>query len=319
MKKMRFVFCLIGALLLLIFVFSACSFSDDLYNKTVISNGFANLYSETPLRESEPFLQEEQRETPPFNENEVGNSPFEEQQAEPPSLQKEGEESIPALTSYIYREPSTDTDPYTAACANANVRVRKGPSTSYDTLSVLSFGDSLPYLWREGEWLAVWAGERVGYINANYAFLSSTNRAIEKTIRAGLNKLGTPYEWGAARILNGKGEVSPYFTGNSFDCSSFVQYCYYVGCGIKLGNYTGSQADYTVGKIIRNYADLQRGDFYFTGNGTISHVVIYIGNGTLLQTYSANGGPVSLTSDESWKGKFLSGRRPNLSVIDQFC
>ena len=73
-----------------------------------------------------------------------------------------------------------------------------------------------------------------------------------------------------------------------------------------------------MGRVLYRYADLKRGDFYFTGSGNVSHVVIYLGNGLLLQTYSANGGPVSITTDERWKGKFLSGRRPDLTVVEQF-
>lgn len=235
-----------------------------------------------------------------------------------PARSSEQQES-PAAASFLYREPSSDTEGYLAACATAGVNVRSGAGTGYRILSTLGQGDSLPYLWREGEWIAVWTGERVGYLHRKYAFVTETNLAIERTIRAGLLKLGTPYLWGATRILNDAGERSPYFTGKNFDCSSFVQYCFYIGSGIKLGSYTGSQADYTVGKKIDDYQDLHRGDFYFTGtDGTISHVVIYLGNHLLLQTYSANGGPVSVTTDDRWKGKFISGRRPDLSVIDQY-
>ena len=222
-------------------------------------------------------------------------------------------------TPYVYRGPTNDRESYVAACATANVNVRRGAGTEYGVLYTLGIGDSLPYLWREGEWLAVWTGERVGYLSQSYAYLSETNEGIERTIRAGLKKLGTPYEWGATRRITGSGVVNPFFTGKSFDCSSFVQYCYYIGMGIKLGNYTGSQADYTVGEKITRYEDLQRGDFYFTGtDGTISHVVIYLGGGKLLQAYSANGGPVSVTADERWKRNFISGRRPDPTVVTQY-
>ena len=207
---------------------------------------------------------------------------------------------------------------YIAACAMENVNVRAGASTSYPILFTLKKGDSLPYLGKEGNWLVARTTEGVGYLYADFAFLTETSSALEEVIRAGLKKLGAPYEWGAPRILTSEGAVSPYFTGKSFACSSFVQYCFYVGCGVKLGNYTGSQADHTVGEKITSYEKLKRGDFYFTGVGKISHVVIYLGGNLLLQTYSANVGPVSVTSDERWKQKFLSGRRPDLSVTEQF-
>ena len=214
-------------------------------------------------------------------------------------------------------EPSP-YDTYLAACANANVNVRSGAGTNFPILTLLKKGDSLPYLKSQGNWLAVQTQSGVGYIYSAYAYLAETSLAIENVIREGLKKIGTPYEWGAPRVLTGDGTLSPYFSGKSFDCSSFVQYCFYMGCGVKLGNYTGSQADHTVGKKITSYASLRRGDFYFTGTDKISHVVIYLGDGYLLQTYSANGGPVSVTTDERWRSKFISGRRPDLTVIEQY-
>ena len=215
-------------------------------------------------------------------------------------------------------EPPSEHDTYIAVCAKTNVNVRTGASTDEAILFTLKKGDSLPLLKKIGNWYAVKKGDDVGYLYADYAYLAETSAALEKVIREGLKKIGIPYEWGAPRILTDKGTVNPYFTGKSFDCSSFVQYCYYKGAGIKLGNYTGSQADYTVGEKITTYSALRRGDFYFTGGSKISHVVIYLGGGLLLQTYSANDGPVSVTTDERWKTNFLSGRRPDLTVIKQF-
>ena len=215
-------------------------------------------------------------------------------------------------------DPPNEYDTYIAVCAKANVNVRAGASTHDPIFFTLKKGDSLPLLEKTGNWYAVKTDDGVGYLYADYAYLAETSAVLEKVIRAGLKKLGAPYEWGATRILTDKGTVSPYFTGKSFDCSSFVQYCYYQGAGIKLGNYTGSQADHTVGEKIAFYSALRRGDFYFTGGSKISHVVIYLGGGLLLQTYSANGGPVSITTDERWKANFLSGRRPDLTVTEQF-
>ncbi|MBQ7712487.1 MAG: C40 family peptidase [Clostridia bacterium] len=253
-------------------------------------------------------------ETPPSEGAEEG--------ADAPPSEERTDRSVEIhneLAPYVYRGPTNDRESYVAACAKANVNVRRGAGTGYGVLFTLGIGDSLPYLWREGEWIAVWTGERVGYLSAGYAYLSETNEGIERTIRTGLKKLGTPYEWGATRRVSGSGILNPFFTGKSFDCSSFVQYCYYEGMGIKLGSYTGSQADCTVGEVITDYDDLKRGDFYFTGtDGTISHVVIYLGGGLLLQTYSANGGPVSVTEEARWKRNFISGRRPDPTVVVQY-
>ena len=306
MKKILFVCMILTTFLAVILLSFGCGHvispeNSELFEEMQTPNEETESSAEeVPSTIGEPLLREEDGALPALSDGEEEETPS------------------PAEAPFRYEEPSSDLEVYQAACARATVNVRCGGGTEYAVLFTLRAGDALPYLWREGEWLAVWTGKRVGYLSAAYAFLTETNGAIERTIRAGLDKLGTPYEWGAPRILNDKGEGNPYFTGKSFDCSSFVQYCFYIGSGIKLGNYTGSQADYTVGERITRYADLRRGDFYFTGSGSISHVVIYLGDHLLLQTYSANGGPVSVTSDERWKGKFLSGRRPDLSVTEQF-
>ncbi len=243
---------------------------------------------------------------------------IEENEADPPTAGNEAEKPAEA-TAFSYSYPSSPYETYTAAAATATVNVRKGAGTSYPAFSLLSAGRSLPYLWEENGWFAVWAEGRVGFVSRSYAYLSETNEAIERILSAGLEKLSAPYEWGAPRVLSESGAENPYFTGRTFDCSSFVQYCFYVGDGVKLGSYTGSQADHTVGTILYDYTSLSRGDIFFTGtNGKISHVVLYLGGGRLLQCYSANGGPVSLTTDERWKGKFISGRRVDLSVKKQF-
>ena len=281
-----------------------------------ISDFYEDIAAPLPPTDEEPIspLPDE----PSEGEDLLSDTPFIvtppiEEGSDPP-LEEEIEETLAPKEEPILSEYDT----YTAACATSNVNVRTGAGTNYPILFTLKRGDSLPYLGKVGGWLKVTTEWGVGYISSDYAYLAETSAAIEKVIRAGLSKLGTPYKWGAPRILTGEGAPSPYFTGKSFDCSSFVQYCYYVGCGVKLGNYTGTQADYTVGKKINTYSTLRRGDFYFTGTDKISHVVIYLGGGYLLQTYSANGGPVSVTTDERWRGKFISGRRPDLTVIEQF-
>ncbi|GEM_PF-2359521 len=307
--------------------------------ESFFSSGESDLTEENTLSESERtpsedggrtrenFSEESPVEAPPWeaqsspNDDERGSNGAETETPAPPQRNDPPEEDPTPISkdpAPLYIEPTSDYEEYTAVCAVANLNLRAGQGTDTAVLGSLATGRSLPYLGREGGWYAVWWKERVAYVSAAYSYLAETCRATERILEAGLQKLGTPYLWGAARILDDKGNLSPYFTGKSFDCSSFLQYCFYVGDGVKLGNYTGSQADYTVGKVITRYTDLRRGDFYFTGDGKISHVVLYMGGGRLLQAYSANGGPVSFTTDDKWKGKFISGRRVDLSVKEQY-
>lgn len=292
MKKRRAV-CVFVFLLLFSLLLTGCKGA----SAAAIPNAFSNREPQPPTDDfASPFSDDPSGE----DTNEVKELPPE----PPPHADEE--------------DPPNEYDTYIAVCAKANVNVRTGASTHDPIFFTLKKGDSLPLLEKTGNWYAVKTDDGVGYLYADYAYLAETSAVLEKVIRAGLKKRGAPYEWGATRILTDKGTVNPYFTGKSFDCSSFVQYCYYKGAGIKLGNYTGSQADYTVGEKITTYSALRRGDFYFTGGSKISHVVIYLGGGLLLQTYSANGGPVSVTTDERWKANFLSGRRPDLTVTEQF-
>ena len=271
----------------------------------------------TPTEEESSSLPQAEEESPPAPQEEEGiSTPF--QEKDPPPIPSGLPEEESAPSPPIYTPPATDYTLYDCVCARTTVNVRSGASTSYAIVGYLRMGGSLPYLWAEGDWYAVWLTDRVAYVNAYYSYISGTTAAVERVISAGLDKLGTPYLWGAPRLIGADGRVNPYFNGESFDCSSFVQYCYYIGDGVKLGNYTGSQADYTVGRVLSRYDELRRGDFYFTGNGSISHVVIYMGGGYLLQAYSANGGPVSFTTDDRWRGKFISGRRVDFTIKEQY-
>ena len=292
---------------LFLFSFSGCA---DIFEEKA---GDTSPIGSTPV----PSLSESISDAETRSEGETSNVPAENEDetltGEELSERPSEEQNTPPFTY-----PASDYEHYTAVCAKTGLNVRKGCGTDEPVIGYLGTGRSLPYLETEGGWYRVYTEDGVGYVSAAYSYLSETCSAVERIVEAGLAKLGTPYVWGAPRIIDGDGNVSPYFTGKSFDCSSFVQYCYYVGDGVKLGNYTGSQADYTVGKVITRYGDLRRGDFYFTGSGSISHVVIYMGGGRLLQAYSANGGPVSFTTDDRWRSKFISGRSVDLSVKNQY-
>ena len=314
MKNKRTAFLFITIILSFALLLSGCG--EDIIAD--ISDNYTEIYIPLPpaVESSFPPLSDEPQGGAPPSEEENATDSAPEVGEAPPN--EDGLDASAPPIGADENEKLSEYDTYLAACATANVNVRSGAGTSHPILFTLQRGDSLPYVERVGSWLKVKTDRGEGYLHAAYAYLAETSAAIESVIRAGLMKLGTPYKWGAPRILTDKGTISPYFSGKSFDCSSFVQYCYYMGCGVKLGNYTGSQADYTVGEKIKSYGNLRRGDFYFTGTDKISHVVIYLGGGYLLQTYSANGGPVSVTTDERWKAKFLSGRRPDLTVTEQF-
>jgi cell wall-associated NlpC family hydrolase len=114
----------------------------------------------------------------------------------------------------------------------------------------------------------------------------------EKAVDIGLRYLGTPYSWAGA---------SPA----GFDCSGFVMYVYgRLGIGLPHS----SSALWGVGHPV-DRKQLQAGDIVFF-NG-LSHVGIYVGNGTFV--HSPHSGDVVKISrfSEDWYGSTYDGaRRP---------
>jgi cell wall-associated NlpC family hydrolase len=86
----------------------------------------------------------------------------------------------------------------------------------------------------------------------------------EGAINWGMTQIGRPYVWGAAGPA-------------SYDCSGFVQQCF-KAIGVQLQHYSGSQ--YNEGTPVTGTP--QRGDLCFP-NGASNHVVIWLGNGTVLE------------------------------------
>jgi len=105
--------------------------------------------------------------------------------------------------------------------------------------------------------------------------------------------LGTPYSWGG---------TSP----GGFDCSGFIQYVYR-NSGISLSR--TSEAQFNNGVAVSR-SDLRPGDivFFHTYSSGASHVGIYVGNNTMIN--SSNGG-VSYDdmTDGYWGSRYLGARR----------
>jgi cell wall-associated NlpC family hydrolase len=110
--------------------------------------------------------------------------------------------------------------------------------------------------------------------------------------------IGTPYVWGGD---------SPQVGG--FDCSGFTKYVF-------------SQTGYTINRTSQDQAkngtyiakeNLQPGDlvFYsFTGDGVISHVGLYIGNGQMIHS-PKTGDTVKITdiTTSYWQSHYVTARR----------
>ncbi|MCS7461779.1 C40 family peptidase [Paenibacillus doosanensis] len=165
-----------------------------------------------------------------------------------------------------------------------------------------------------------------GYVSTSSKYISTTYVepykkldhavAADRVIAAGMNYLGTPYEFGSSRSDT-----------STFDCSDFVRQAYLDGIGQQLPGDSRSQADYvkSIGKTTADWHKLNKGDlmFFMSYKGysaadyagidrskeTVTHVAIYLGDGKILHTYSQTSGGVRIDSiaGTQWENRFLQG------------
>lgn len=205
------------------------------------------------------------------------------------------------------------TDMYVASKVNLNVR--SAPSTSGAVVGQLLPEDSAQLISHiDTGWYKIIYKGKTAYISASASYtvkVTNTDYRViaDRIIAEGLKILGTPYEFGAQRLLLG-GKLNPKFTGNTFDCSSFVQYIFYKGAGIKLNEDSRSQS---IQGTQVNKANLRKGDLLFmystarqynTGIERIGHVALYIGNNRILHTFGTGGVRIQEYSD-FWQGRTL--------------
>lgn len=114
--------------------------------------------------------------------------------------------------------------------------------------------------------------------------------AVERVIQRGGTQLGVPYSWGGGTVRGPSGGVD-YDSGKvGYDCSGFTMFSY-ATAGVKLPKYSGDQ--YNAGQKVP-VAQAKRGDLLFYGPGGSQHVVIYLGNGQMLEA-SGSAGKVTVS------------------------
>ena len=170
------------------------------------------------------------------------------------------------------------------ACLN----VRSGAGTGYSRLGLLYKGNSVTILGSSNGWYKISYKNGVGYVSAEYVSTkggsnsgsndnnnSSTSSIGEKAVALAKQQLGKPYVYGAA---------GP----NSFDCAGLF---YYVFNQLGINIARGSSSQYYNSGTFVSEDDMQPGDLvylfdpkYDYSGGTLptTHVVMYIGNNTVL-------------------------------------
>ena len=204
--------------------------------------------------------------------------------------------------------------------ALATTNIRADATVNSQVLGQLTKWQTAPLIQKvSDQWYKVLYNAQEAYITANADLTrvydpEKVNAMIENIVDTGMSVLGTPYEFGATRMLYYSGNPNPYFTGKTFDCSSFVQYAFYKGAGVKLQGDSRSQSKYG---ILVEKSELRRGDLIFmwssarrynTGLEQIGHVVIYIGDNKILHTWGTGGVRVQEFSS-GWQERFIHARR----------
>lgn len=122
----------------------------------------------------------------------------------------------------------------------------------------------------------------------------SASGGAQKILSFGAKFLGTPYVWGGTTPSPG------------FDCSGYVQYVYR-NSGISLSRTSEQQFNNGV-SVSRS--ELRPGDlvFFHTYSRGASHVGVYVGNNTMINS-SSGGVSYDDMTDSYWGSRYLGARR----------
>lgn len=114
--------------------------------------------------------------------------------------------------------------------------------------------------------------------NGNKALTATTTKSTSKRdaiVKYAMQFVGNPYVWGGTSLTQGA------------DCSGFTQSVFRDN-GISIPRTSRTQA--TGGKVI-SLDNIQSGDLiFYTSDGTINHVALYIGNGKVIGASNAASG-----------------------------
>ncbi|WP_018343120.1 C40 family peptidase [Cytophaga aurantiaca] len=128
--------------------------------------------------------------------------------------------------------------------------------------------------------------------------VDTSNYDIEKVIAFAKTFIGTPHVMGGS-------------SKQGIDCSGLVQVVH-MEYGIILPHSSHEQGRY--GTVVASVDSLKRGDllFYYSSYNSsnfITHVGIYLGDGTFIHASAKSGVIITKTSDTYWKSKYLFATR----------
>ncbi|GFZ84388.1 hypothetical protein GCM10008018_33190 [Paenibacillus marchantiophytorum] len=209
-----------------------------------------------------------------------------------------------------------------------NFRSQPTSDSSSKVIRMLSKGEEVLVTDKVNDsWYKIQDGSGVsGYVSTSSKYISTDFSVnipnlpladeIEAVIAAGNVYLGTPYEFGSVR-----GDTS------TFDCSDFIQTMFWDALRFSVPGESRDQGEFvkSLGAVSKDWTRLKRGDlmFFSSYKGSkasdyqdvnpltepITHVGIYLGNGSLLHTYSIESGGVRVDTidGKQWENRFLFG------------
>lgn len=229
---------------------------------------------------------------------------------------EEVKESSPQTSSTEIVSPVENTVKYIRATSDG-VNIRTGAGTEYTSLGTTEKNTLYAYCGKSGSWYKTKYKNKTAYISEKYCTITEMDKSddglIENVIESGLNFLGTKYVYGAVRYHDGKGNKLKGFTTEAFDCSSLMQYIFYIGADKLLDVNTRTQI--YQGKTVSK-SQLKRGDLMFFTNASrknlsgierIGHVALYLGDNYILHTAS-DYAKIEQISTTRW-GYFIQGQR----------
>jgi len=197
------------------------------------------------------------------------------------------------------------------------VNIRSGAGTDYSVRGAAEKSTMYALDGQTGGWYKTAYKNKSGYLSCKYCEIvemeASGDERIEAVIAEGTKLLGTAYVYGAVRYHDGSGHKQSGFNINSFDCSSLMQYIFYMGAHVNLQVNTRTQI--YQGKTVKK-SQLQRGDLMFFTNASrknlsgierVGHVALYLGDNWILHTAS-DYAKIEQISATRW-GYFIQGQR----------
>ena len=296
-------------------------------NWSFIENGSISGWILTKDVTPTPANEEQKQEEEPKEQEETKTE--EEEKTEEPEEQKEEEKPEEKQEETKPAEPETTFEAKTMYVTGDSVFVRKGPGTSYESITRLTYRTDVTVTGESSGWYKVKYsgsnGDIEGYMSSDY--LSETKPA-EKTSRSAEvarqevttqeSAPAVPSSFGNDLVAYAKNYLGkPYVYGgsgpNSFDCSGFTMFVYnHFGYSLPHGATSQSRYGTYVSK-----ENLQPGDLVFfldfeTMDG-IGHVGIYVGGGDFIHASSGSAHAVTISNinSGSYASRYYTARRLN--------